>query len=92
MCEGVGEDSRHGFMTCRHSSRNMLVLLECVVCHCMCTYVRSSSCRNYSLLGFAHLVMGPPFKYRETALRRGCDYEEGQHVALSNFCKSICIK
>ena len=47
---------------------------------------------NYSLLGFAHPVMGPPFKYRETALRRGCDCEEGRHVALSNFCKSICIK
>ena len=35
---------------------------------------------SYSLLGFAHPVVGPPFQvqgvYRETALRRGCDCEE----------------
>ena len=39
------------------------------------------------LLGIAHPVMGPPFQvqgvYRETALRRGRDCEEGRHVALT---------
>ena len=28
MCEGVGEDSRHGIWACRHSSR-IMYLLEC---------------------------------------------------------------
>ena len=30
----------------------------------------SSPCRSYSLLGIAHLVVGPPFKYMECAGRR----------------------
>ena len=37
MCEGVSEDSGHGIggvtfssMTCRYSSRNVHILLECV--------------------------------------------------------------
>ena len=29
-----------------------------------------SPCRNYSLLGIAHPIMGPPFRYRECAGRR----------------------
>ena len=29
ICEGVGEDSRHGIWACRHSSR-IMHLLECV--------------------------------------------------------------
>ena len=37
MCEGVGEDSTHGNWACRHLSRNIYVLLECLVCHCMST-------------------------------------------------------
>ena len=36
---------------------------------------------NISLLGIAHPIAGPPFQvqgvYRETALRRGLDFEEG---------------
>ena len=54
------------------------------------------------LLGIAHPVVKPPFQvqgvYRETALRRGCDCEEGQHVALTILllkiilCKKIVIK
>ena len=47
----------------------------------------SNPCRRLSLLGIAHSVAGPLFKvqgvYRETALRRGCDCEEGRHVALT---------
>ena len=35
ICEGVGEDSRHGW-SCRHSSRFMK-LLECDCLPCMCT-------------------------------------------------------
>ena len=49
--------------------------------------MRSSPCKSYSLLGFAHPVVGPPFQvqgvYRETALRRSHDCEEGRHVALT---------
>ena len=52
MCEGVSEGSRHesGWVTfssisCRHLSRNIYVLLECLVCHCMSTYVGSKPCR-----------------------------------------------
>ena len=63
-------------------------------------YAGSSPCRRIFLLGIAHLVVGPPFRYRgvqETTLRRGCDYEEGRCVAfilpLSNiFVKIFCIK
>ena len=42
--EGVSEGSRHGSgwvtfssISCRHLSRNIYVLLECLVCHCMST-------------------------------------------------------
>ena len=46
----------------------------------------SNPCRRLSLLGITHPVAGPPFKvqgvYRETAIRRGRDFEEGRHVAL----------
>ena len=49
--------------------------------------MESSPCRNISLLGIAYPIVGPLFKvqgvYRETALRRGRDCEEGQHVALT---------
>ena len=44
MREGVGEGSRHGSgwvtfssISCRHLSRNIYVLLECLVYHCMST-------------------------------------------------------
>ena len=44
MREGVSEGSRHGSgwvtfssISCRHLSRNVYVLLECLVCHCMST-------------------------------------------------------
>ena len=42
-----------------------------------------------SLLGFAHLVVGPPFYVRKkTALLRDYEYEEGRVVAL----RSIFVK
>ena len=48
----------------------------------------SNPCKRLSLLGIAHLVARPPFSiqgvYRETALRRGRDCEEGRHVALTS--------
>ena len=44
MREGVSEGSRHGSgwvtfssISCRHLSRNIYVLLKCLVCHYMCT-------------------------------------------------------
>ena len=44
MREGVSEGSRHGSgwvifssISCRHLSRNIFVLLECLVCHFMST-------------------------------------------------------
>ena len=44
MHEGVSEGSRHGSgwvtfssISCKHLSRNIYVLLECLVCHCMST-------------------------------------------------------
>ena len=47
----------------------------------------SNPCWSLSLLGIAHPVVGPLFQvqgvYRETALRRGRDCEEGQHAALT---------
>ena len=69
MCEGVGEDSGHGTGESHSHPWHVDIwvgmckfLLECVKWHCMCTYVESSPCRNYSLLGIAHLVVGPYFK------------------------------
>ena len=53
-------------MTCRHSSRNVHMLLECVcVSHCMCTKVGSSPCRRIHLLGIDHLVVGKCFQVLE---------------------------
>ena len=38
MCEGVGEDSRHGTWHVDIRVGMCIFLLECVcVCHCMCT-------------------------------------------------------
>ena len=44
ICEGVSEGSRHGSgwvtfssISCRYLSRDLYVLLECLVCHCMST-------------------------------------------------------
>ena len=53
----------------------------------------SNPCRRLSLLGFSHLVVGPPFQVHEkTALLRGREYEEGRVVALrSIFVKYIRI-
>ena len=48
-------------------------------------HLGGSPCRKYSLLGIAHNVLGPPFRYREMTLRRGRDYEGGQCVALILF-------
>ena len=43
-----------------------IFLLKCVcVCHCMCTYVGSSPCRGFSLLGIAHPVVGKYFQVLE---------------------------
>ena len=40
-----------------------MFLLECVKWHCMCILVGSSPGTKYSLLGIAHPVVGPPFRY-----------------------------
>ena len=43
------------------------------VCHCMCIKVGSSPCMRISLLGVAHPVVGPPFRYKECTGRRCSD-------------------
>ena len=65
MGEGVSEGSRSGkgrvtfsSISCRHLSRNIYVLLECLVFHCMSTKVGSNPCRIIPLLGIAHPVKG----------------------------------
>ena len=37
MCEGVGEDSRHGALHVDIRVGTCIILLECVSYHCMCT-------------------------------------------------------
>ena len=74
MCEGVDEDSRHGFghVDIRVGSCNCL---DVIVFHNMCTSVGSNPRRKLSLLGFAHPVEGSLFQvqgvYRRTTLTRG---------------------
>ena len=85
MCEGVGEDSRHGI---GHVDIQVgsCICLSVIVCHDMCTQVGSNPCRKLSLLGIAHPVEGPLFQvqgvYRRTALTRGRVLEESRVVAL----------
>ena len=57
---GHGESSLiHGIRTFK-STCVCLYLDVCYMCdHCMCTLVGSNPCRKLSLLGFAHLVVGP---------------------------------
>ena len=51
--------------------------------------MKSNPYRSYSLLGFAHPVVGPPFQEHEkTALLRGREYKDGRVVAL----RSIFVK
>ena len=40
------------------------------VCHYMCIEVGSSPYKRISLLGIAHLVMGPPFRYMKCIERQ----------------------
>ena len=85
MCEGVGEDSRHGI---GHVDIQVgsCICLSVIVFHDMCTSVGSNPCRRLSLLGFAHPVEGSLFQvqgvYRRTALTRGRVLEESRIVAL----------
>ena len=60
MCEGVGEDSRHGV---GHVDIQVgsCIYLNVIVCHDMCTKVGSNLLRKLSLLGFAHPVEGSLF-------------------------------
>ena len=60
MCEGVGEDSRHGI---RHVDIQVgsCICLSVIVFHDMCTYLGSNLCRKLSLLDIAHLVDGSLF-------------------------------
>ena len=72
-----------------------IFLLECVKCHCMCTYVGSSPCRNYSLLGIAHPVVEPPFRYRECTGRQRSDkaviIKEADVWPLYYLCKKCFV-
>ena len=60
MCEGVGEDSRHGI---GHVDIQVgsCICFDVFVCHDMCTQVGSNPCRKLSLLGFAHPIEGSLF-------------------------------
>ena len=57
----------------------------------MCNEVGSSLCRNYSLLGVAHPLWDPHFRYREcTGGRRSLDAVIVKKVRLwlcNHFCK-----
>ena len=40
----------------------------CLLCdHFMCTEVGGNPCRIFSLLGFAHPLWNPPFRYKSSA-------------------------
>ena len=86
MCEGVGEDSRHGI---GHVDIQVgsCIFLSVIVCHDMCTKVGSNPCRKLSLLEIAHPFKGSLFQvqgvYKRTALTRGRVLEESQIVALT---------
>ena len=85
MCEGVGEDSRHGI---GHVDVQVgwCIFLSVFGCHDMCTWVGSNPCRRLSLLGIAHPVEGSLFQvqgvYGKTTLARGRFLEESPIVAL----------
>ena len=74
MCEGVGEDSRHGI---GHVDIQVgsCIYLSVIIFHDMCTLVGSNPCRKLSLMGIAHPVEGSLFQvqgvYRRTTLTRG---------------------
>ena len=61
MCEGVGEDSRHGI---GHVDIQVgsCICLSVIGCHDMCTLVWSNPCRKLSLLGIAHPIEGSLFQ------------------------------
>ena len=74
MCEGVGEDSRHGI---GHVDIQVgsCICLNMFGCHYMCILVGSNPCRRLSLQGIAHPVEGSLFQvqgvFRKTTLIRG---------------------
>ena len=86
MCEGVGEDSRHGIGHVDIQAGSC-IFLSVFGCHYMCTYVRSNPCRILSLLGFAHPIEGSLFQaqgvYGRTTLTKGRFLEESRIVALT---------
>ena len=45
--------------------------------------MESNPCEILSLLDIVHPVAGPFFRYGETALRLGHDYEEDRYVVLT---------
>ena len=67
--------------------------MNCEHDHCMCTYVGSSPCRNFTLLGVAHPFWDPHFRYREYADgRRSLEAAIVKKVELwlcNNFCKDV---
>ena len=57
--------------------------------------MRSSPCRNYSLLGISHPIVGPPFRYKECTERRGSDeaviMKEADVWPWYYFCKNYFV-
>ena len=43
------------------------------LCYCMCIEAESSHCTKNFLLGIAHPVVGPPFRYRGCIGRQDSD-------------------
>ena len=60
-----------------HSIYDCIIYMEYglmfYVRHFMCIYVGSSPCRRIFLLGIAHFVVGPPFRYRGCTERQCSD-------------------
>ena len=62
MCEGGGENSRHGIGHVDIQVGSCICLNAFMLNHCMCTLVGSNPCRRLSLLGIAHPIKGSLFK------------------------------
>ena len=104
MLEGVSEGSRYGSgwvtfssISCRHFSRDLYVLLECLMCHCMSTKVESNPSRKIPLLGIAHPIEGKklfqvPKVHPRIGRIRGRRGEEFPYMALLCILVKIWVE
>ena len=58
----------------KHSIYDCIIYMEYdlmfYACHCMCIQAGGSPCRKNFLLGIAHPLVGPPFKYERYKRKR----------------------